>query len=221
MIDLRCADVAVLLAEVRGARIVHADPPWSYNNRAICRGDGTKSVLPYGVLDYDAILAHLDAAFDCAADDAYLLLWVTWPHLVLWAAASEGRMRWTFKSGGAWAKTGGIGVGSHWRGDSEPLLLYAKGKPRPRLRNIRNTFVGRRTRHSEKPAEWLSVLFDGFTEPDDLIFDLYAGMAPAARACAATGRRYVGAEIDPDRHAKAMSLLQEGVYTDKTPPDPT
>ena len=220
MIDLRCADVSTLLAEVRGARIVHADPPWSYDNRSVCRGDGTMSTIPYSLLTVDDIVAHVDAAFDCAADDAYLILWTTWPQIVRWMAAA-GRTRWRFLSGGVWAKTGGIGIGLHWRGDSEPVLLYAKGKPRPRLRNIRNTFVGRRTRHSEKPSEWLSVLFDGFTEPDDLIFDLYAGMAPAARACAATGRRYVGAEIDPDRHAKAISLLQEGVYTEQTPPDPT
>jgi hypothetical protein len=195
---------------VRGARIVHADPPWSYGNRAICRGDGTKSELPYGVLTYAPILAHLDAAFDAAADDAYLFLWTTWPHLALWLAAAEGNMRWRYLSGGVWAKTGGIGIGLHWRGDSEPVLLYAKGKPRPRLRNLRNTYVGPRTRHSEKPDAWLGQVFDALSDPGDLVLDLYAGMAPAARACIAVGRRYVGAEIDAARHAEAVASLTAG-----------
>ena len=207
MIDLRCTDVATLLGEVRGARIIHADPPWTYDNLAMCRGDGTKSTIPYGVLNYTAILGHLDAAYDCAEDNSYLLLWTTWPHLALWLAAAEGKMRWRYLSGGVWAKTGGIGVGSHWRGDSEPLLMYAKGKPRPVLRNLRNTYVGPRTRHSEKPDAWLSQVFGALAEPDALVFDLYAGLGSAARACVSSGRRYVGAEIDPARHAEALARL--------------
>lgn len=38
-------------------------------------------------------------------------------------------------------------------------------------------------------------------------FELYAGLAPLARACLGTGRRYIGAEIDPERHLKAMERL--------------
>lgn len=210
-IDLRCADVASLFGEVTGARIIHADPPWDYDHRANCRGDGTVSWLDYRTMRYPAVLAHLDTAFDCAADDAYLLLWTTWPHLALWLAAAEGKMRWRYLSGGAWAKTGGIGVGLHWRGDSEPLLLYGKGKPRPRVRNLRNTYVGPRTRHSVKPEPWLASMFDTFSQPGDLVFDLYAGLGSAARACVSTRRRYVGAELDPARHAEAMRLLAEGI----------
>jgi hypothetical protein len=32
-----------------------------------------------------------------------------------------------------------------------------------------------------------------------------------ARACALEGRRYVGAEIDPERHAKALGLLANAI----------
>jgi DNA modification methylase len=40
-----------------------------------------------------------------------------------------------------------------------------------------------------------------------LVLDLYAGLAPMARACKATGRDYLGAEIDPERHRHAMAKL--------------
>jgi hypothetical protein len=207
-ITLHNADIVTVLPRVSGARIVHADPPWCYDNRAICRGNGTKSVLPYGVLDYATIRDHLDAAYDAAGDDAYLLLWMTWPHIGLWFASPASVTRWTFKSGGGWAKTGGIGVGSHWRGDSEPLLLFTKGKPRPTKRNLRNTYTGPRTRHSEKPVAWLEQVIDAFSSPGDLVLDLYAGMAPAARACVATGRQYVGAEIDEERYRLALETMK-------------
>lgn len=213
--------MADLFGTVRGARIIHADPPWDYDHRANCRGDGTVSWLDYRTMRYPDVLAHLDAAFDCAADNAYLLLWMTWPHLAPWLAASTG-MRWRYLSGGCWAKTGGIGVGLHWRGDSEPLLLYAKGKPRPLLRNLRNTYVGPRTRHSEKPDAWLTSIVGALAAPGERVFDLYAGLGSMLRACAASGRAYVGAEIDPARHATAYAssglTSGKGVAMTSNPP---
>jgi len=35
-------------------------------------------------------------------------------------------------------------------------------------------------------------------------------MAPLADACRARGRQYVGAEIDPERHERAMGLVARG-----------
>lgn len=36
----------------------------------------------------------------------------------------------------------------------------------------------------------------------------WAGLAPMAGACHVEGRRYVGAEIDPERHGRALSMLR-------------
>jgi len=46
-----------------------------------------------------------------------------------------------------------------------------------------------------------------WTQPGDLVLDLYAGMAPLARACRDEGRAYLGAEIDRDRWGEAMDRL--------------
>jgi len=200
-IDLRCCDVAEILTECRGARLVMADPPWQYDNAAV-QGNAEDE---YGLLTMADIGAHLRAAYDSAADDAYLLCWCTWPKLEEWLTAGH-EIGWRYKSGGSWHKTSGLGVGFHWRGDTEPLLLYVKGAPKP-LGCARNGYGSPRQAHSEKPAEWLSALVEAFTEPDDLVLDLYAGLAPMARACLATGRRYLGAEIDPKRHTMAMARL--------------
>ncbi len=200
-IDLRCCDVAEILAESRGARLVMADPPWVYNNT----GTEGAACQEYDLIDEAAISVHLRAAYDCAADDAYLLCWCTWPKLAEWLTAGRD-IGWGYKSGGCWHKTSGLGVGFHWRGDTEPLLLYTKGSPRP-VGCVRNGYGSPRQAHSEKPAEWLSALVEAFTEPGDLVLDVYSGLAPMARACLATGRRYLGAEIDPERHQMAMARL--------------
>jgi hypothetical protein len=206
-IDLRCCGVEALLGEVCGASLVVADPPWTYNN-AGTRGNASDE---YDTITIEDIARHLDAAWDCAGDDAYLLCWAAWPLLLGpdgWAAASAA-MRWRYVSGGAWSKTGGLGVGFHWRGDSEFALLYVKGSPRP-VATIRNTAVTPRRengRHSEKPLPWARDHVRAFCPPGGLVLDLYAGMAPYARACLVEGRAYVGAEIDPQRHADALGLL--------------
>lgn len=206
-IDLRCCSVDALLDEVRGASLVVADPPWLYTVSG--GGNGTVSGR-YGCLPVSSIAGHLDAAWDCAADDAYLLLWATWP--ILMDAGDgfplHGWGRWEGVSGGAWLKTGRPGVGFHWRGQVEPALLYRKGRPRPQAMALSGHQTEQRAgRHSEKPLPWAREHVRAFAPPGGLVFDLYAGMAPYARACAAEGRRYVGAEIDSARHADAMGLL--------------
>lgn len=208
-IDLRCCDVADMLPTVSGARLMHADPPWLYfMNGGLPRGVGQKLLepMPYSVLPMDSIVAHLVAAHAVADTDAYLLLWCTWPKLGEWMEAAAG-LPWTFKSGACWGKTGRLGVGFHWRGDSEPLLLYVKGNPRPLNRATSNLHMSARQAHSEKPSGFLRTLLGAFTAPDDLVVDLYAGLAPMARACALEGRRYVGAEIDPDRWRQGVDRL--------------
>lgn len=220
-IDLRCCDVVELFDEVRGARLVIMDPPWSYSNN----GDPTRSAgQKYPCLPMRTIALHAEQAYDCAAEDAYLILWATFPLLGEWMVDElQGSIRWTYVTGGAWAKVGAPGAGFHWRGNAEPVLIYRKGRPKPTSTEIlRSTHVteqhrGRGARrwgdaleHSEKPIDWQRNMLRCWSSPGDLVLDVYAGLGSVARACLAEGRRYVGAEIDPDRHRIAMTKLAQG-----------
>ena len=83
-VDLRCADALDVARSVRGAGLVHADPPWLYARDGWSHGDGSRSGAPsdhYEGLSPEAIAAHLDATYDSAATDCYLLVWATWPKL--------------------------------------------------------------------------------------------------------------------------------------------
>ena len=70
-----------------------------------------------------------------------------------------------------------------------------------------NFYTSKPTGHSEKPIEWQRAMVRRWTDPGGLVLDLYAGLAPMARACKAEGRSYLGAEIDPERHRHAMAKL--------------
>lgn len=198
-------DVQALVSGLPDAScdLVHADPPWPYANfTSTVHGAAAGH---YDTLTMEDIAAHVRQAYRVTADNTYCLVWCTFPKLAEWCACDAGE--WRYITGGVWGKTNGLGVGFHVRGDAELWLLYAKGAPRP-LTTQSNLMLDRRVGHSEKPQSALRALVSMATQPGGLVLDLYAGeSASMARACRATGRRYVGAEIDPARHARAINRL--------------
>ena len=205
LVDLRCCSVEELLGDLapESVGLIHADPPWSYSNQRL---HGTVDGH-YADSGMGSIVAALETAYEAAAPNSYALVWCTWPQIANWFKASKG-MSWRYLSGGAWIKTGGRpGIGFHWRGKSEALLLYAKGKPTPYRSVTPNAHVSQLGEHSEKPEEWLRDLVETFRRPGLPVVDLYAGRAPLARACRDLGVPYVGAEMSRARHAKAVDAL--------------
>ncbi len=209
-IDLRCCDNLELVLDdgCPSFDLVHADPNWGYRNVGAngCPGHH------YHVADdmRGKVLLLADVA-ERAPVNCYLLLWITTPMLAEWFEATSGmgeRWSWRYISAGLWVKEGAPGSGVHWRGNGELLLLYAKGRPSPYdSQALPNTWVCPRTMHSEKPQGWLERLLPHFCPPGGRVLDLWAGLAPVARAARAVGLRYLGAELDPQRHQAALAAL--------------
>ncbi len=218
-IDLRLSSADDLLNEVRDARLVFCDPPWTYSNS----GDKTRSAAShYSCLTMADIVGHVRKAYSCAAPDAYLILWATFPLLADWmAVATPENIQWEYLTGGAWSKTGAPGSGFHWRGNAEPILVYRKGKPKPTTTKLlRSTHVteqhrgrgsksGEALEHSEKPISYQANMIEVWSSPGDTVLDIYAGLCTVGRAVkrVGQGRRYVGAEIDPKRYRRALDKL--------------
>ena len=204
-IDLRCCDVREMLASVRGARLVVADPPWTYDNAGL-RGNADDQ---YDLINEAGIASILGLSYDAAADDSRLACWYTWPKDAEWSKAGNAGKRWGDRvTGGAWTKIGTCGVGYHWRGYTEPVALFTRGSVGRCREVLLNGHVSPPTDHSEKPIGWMREWLRAWTDPGDLVVDVFAGLASLARACLAEGRRYVGAEIDPERHEQALTRLR-------------
>ncbi len=203
-IDLRCCGAEELIAGLEPGSVagVIADPPWTYSH------DGEKSANRiYDGLPVSEIARLLAATLPACGTDAYLHVWVTFPLLAEWTDVHRV-LGWDYLSGAAWGKTNGLGVGFHFRGDSEILLTYRKGRPKPLVGSKSNLWLAKRGQHSEKPQVALSALVEMSATHGCLILDPFAGeSASLARCCARLGRRYVGAEIDPERHARALRRL--------------
>ena len=233
--DLRCCDVAVLLADLaaKGERVdlVVADPPWAYNGNG---GNVSRSGAAddhYECLPLGAIREHMESARRLAAGGSRCLLWTTWaflPAVTGWAARYTGSDRvdlcgWRWVSGGSWCKSeapdeegqrqGQPGMGYHLRSsESEPFLVLAGSGPHARA-DVPGAWVEAGDGYySSKPIAWQAYAVRGWCPPGGLVLDLYVGLGSVARAVrrAGEGRRYVGAEIDPERHAGALALLAQG-----------
>jgi len=220
-INLRCCDVAELLGAARDARLIVADPPWGYSKGMWAmigaKGDGlTDGAIngscgeQYDSLPDSVIAYHLDLAYGSAGKACRLAVWYTFPKDAEWDAAGRAGKRWgPIVTGGAWLKTQQVGVGYHWRGQVEPVAIFTRGSTGRCRELLLNGYQSPPTDHSEKPIEWLRQWVRAWTDPGDLVIELYAGLAPMARACLMEGRRYMGAEIDPERHAEALARLAQ------------
>lgn len=209
--------------EAGGADLVIADPPWSYDGNV---ADSPKASNHYDCLPMGAILDHLRMARMVARPGSRLALWCTWAMLPEFAGTggrSPGGWRWI--SGGAWGKltpeddqtegrgmVGRPGIGYHLRSsDCEPLLVLLGPGPHARA-DVPGWWVEATSAHSAKPVEWQARMVSAWCPPGGVVLDLYAGLGSVARAVARAGegRRYIGAEIDEQRHAWALSLLAQG-----------
>ncbi|MDX5318864.1 MAG: site-specific DNA-methyltransferase, partial [Actinomycetes bacterium] len=158
------------------------------------------------------ILVHLRAP--------RLAMWCTWPLLGEWAATVRAPSPWPWgmeTTGGAWVKsgpgdTGHYGPGYHWSGCSEMVLIYTRGGGHcDRAAPLRNAWIEPPAQHSRKPVEWQAQMIRRWCPPGGLVLDPFAGLGSVAEAVlvAGEGRRYLGTEIDPERHAGAMALIAQ------------
>lgn len=72
---------------------------------------------------------------------------------------------------------------------------------------------GRSIHPTEKPVRLLEILVRTSCPPGGLVGDMFAGSGACGEACALTGRRYVGTEIDPSTAARARDRLGSNLFS--------
>ena len=184
-------------------RTIVADPPWEYN---VSKGLPTGGYKPstaeahYPTMS-NAEIAALPVA-EWADDNAHLYLWVTNPRLY-----GERRSRevqpidimeaWGFRYVTllTWHKLGPIGLGFHFRGNSEHVLFGVRGKMSiPTGLRQPTLFAARKGAHSAKPDVFYERVERVSPEPRLELFarrrrygwDVWGNEAPTEQASQAT-----------------------------------
>lgn len=135
--------------------IIYADPPWSYNDKALAGNRG--ACCKYPVMNtkdmYNFPVKYL------AADDCVLFMWATMPKL---DEAFELMNAWGFKyktCAFTWIKKNKKsdslfwGMGNWTRANTELCLLGIKGKPKRESASVHSVVISPIEEHSKKPDE--------------------------------------------------------------------
>ena len=133
-------------------KIIYADPPWSYKDKALAGNRG--ACCKYPVMNIEDI-KNLPVK-DIADDDCILFLWVTFPKL---NECFEVIKNWGFEyktNAFTWVKKyrngdNFMGMGRWTRANAEVCLLATKGKPKRINAGIRQNIESVPEKHSKKP----------------------------------------------------------------------
>ena len=133
-------------------KIIYADPPWSYKDKALAGNRG--ACCKYPVMNIDDI-KNLPVK-GIADDDCILFLWVTFPKLNECFEVIESwgfnyktvAFTWVkkYKNGGNF-----MGMGRWTRANAEICLLATKGKPKRINAGVRQIIESVPEQHSKKP----------------------------------------------------------------------
>lgn len=134
--------------------IIYADPPWTYNDKALAGNRG--ACCKYPVMSINDI-ANLPVK-DIADDNCILFMWATFPMIKDCFKVIEAwefgyktvAFTWVKKTGlGTWF----MGMGNWTRANAEVCLLATKGKPERINAGVRQIVESIPEKHSKKPIE--------------------------------------------------------------------
>lgn len=80
-----------------------------------------------------------------------------------------------------------------------------------------NNFI--KVHSCQKPVNLLSQLIKTYTDPDMLVLDAFMGSGSTALACMATGRRFIGCELDAAYYRQAALRISEAALEYIAPDD--
>lgn len=143
-------------------KIIYADPPWSYRDKALAGNRGACCKYDTQTKDW---IDGLNVG-DIADQDCFLFLWVTMPKLnECWELISN----WGFEYktvAFTWIKKNKKsdslfwGMGRWTRANAELCLLATKGKPKRMSAKVHSVIESPIGRHSEKPDEARKRILD-------------------------------------------------------------
>jgi site-specific DNA-methyltransferase (adenine-specific) len=227
LMELRLGKWQDVLADIKEVDAVITDPPYSERTHKGMRSgsdaglDGCRceSRIGYQYITIEDIQLAVDDIIKLAPEWTIVFCdHGAWP---VWEQVLSKHNQYTFGPV-AWVKPntprfGGDGpsLTTEWLCVSRPKKRVKKFSSRPGHYLVEgnmaedkkgSSFVG------QKPLNGMRALVKNYSEPNDLVYDPYAGSGTTLLAAAIEGRRAIGAEMDPKTFKLAVKRLSKG-YT--------
>ena len=210
MIDLRLGDWRDVLADVEEVDAVIADPPYgSRTHRGSDELEGRRSLVydAWTETDVGRFVASWSERcrgwFACMTSDDLIPSW-----------------RAAYREAGLYDFAPVVIVAPRVRlggdGPASAAVYLMVARPRTRHFSTWGALPGwyrapiERDGHiGGKPLALMRAIVGHYSRPGDLVVDPCAGYGTTLRAAAMEGRRAIGAEIDPETHAKGVERLRQ------------
>jgi N6-adenosine-specific RNA methylase IME4 len=137
-----------MISPTKKYNVIYADPPWSYDQKQVGRGNKSGAIGQYNTMGLEDIRAlPID---EITEDNAVLFLWATVP-LLPEAISVIPEWGFKYKTYIIWEKTGLLGMGNWIRIQNEMILIAVKGKVKPFGHQEKNIYQHPICDHSAKP----------------------------------------------------------------------
>lgn len=135
--------------------IIYADPPWAYRNKKTGGSMKSGAETKYPTMAIDELCAL--PVRQIAAKNSVIFLWATVP-LLQEAFQLMGAWGYKYKTMLTWHKTGRLGLGFWFRGQTEHLLFGTRGNVKAfRLQQV-NVIQAPVLQHSRKPPAFRQMI---------------------------------------------------------------
>lgn len=202
--------------------MVLTDPPYGIRYRSNSRQKSKR----FDVLKNDDSDLRLLAYGEFARilkDDSACVVFASWKNMA--EDVIELRKHFSIKNVIVWHKGGGgLGDLRHTlASDYEVAIVGHKGKCRLRGKRegsvwqIRKVAPGKMVHPTEKPVALLEKLVCKFTDEGAVVLDAFSGSGSTGVACANTGRRFVGMELDAGYYEIARQRIERAYHERQDP----
>lgn len=195
-----CREIVPVVDSLEVAMLL-TDPPYGIS---VVQSDGS-------VCGASSTIKHRPIVGDDAPFDPRP--WLTYPKVVMWGANHFAHLLPPSSGWLVWDKR--ETTPTNWLSDAEmawcsfktPVRIFRHHWNGP----VRKSERGSHLHPTQKPVALMRWIVEQWTEPGDLILDPFMGSGPVAQACAETGRRYIGVEMDESYCAAAVGRLAQGM----------
>ena len=157
----------------------------------------------------------MSACHNAAAPGAVLCCFSDWRQVPTLSDAIQCG-GWVWRNLCTWWKPGVRMQRGRFSSSAEFVLYGSKGVPRDGIKSPQNVLAcapvdGDDKEHiAEKPTEVMNWIL-GVTNPGDIVLDPFMGSGTTGIACIATGRLFVGIELDPAHYETARRRIDKAI----------
>lgn len=148
-------------------KAISLDPPWPFEVWSKATGNGRSAESHYRTMTWDDLFGMGEIIDSVADDDCAIFLWACRPSqhqaldmvLMGWNEGLPRKRQWAYKTEVfTWVKTTKsgkpfTGLGYWSRANTEPVLLFTRGKVKRLAKNVPQVIMAPPMRHSQKPEE--------------------------------------------------------------------